>query len=166
MSKAAFACVQTLLLLWAASSVMPPVLIHMPDCSARLSHSDRTIFTQIQSFSASVKFISPMYSQPMSPSSLEAALYTCAAAPSAYRLTPRKMRKQLAANPLFCIPITTNLEPALPRRVVTRVDGKTQPSPIYARLGRAVYQCYQHAQSSRLEAPSSAEESGCVREAD
>ena len=48
---------------------------------------------------------------------------------------------------------------------VTRVHGKTRPALIYGRTGRAVYRCYQHAQASRLEPPSSGAESGCVREA-
>ena len=47
----------------------------------------------------------------------------------------------------------------------TRVHGKTRPALIYGRTGRAVYRCYLHAPTSRLEAPPSAEESGCVREA-
>ena len=42
----------------------------------------------------------------------------------------------------------------------TRVHGKTRPALIYGRAGRAVYRCYQHAQSSRLEPPPSGAESG------
>ena len=48
---------------------------------------------------------------------------------------------------------------------VTRVHGKTCPALIYGRSGRAVLRCYQLAQTSRLEPPSSGAESGCVREA-
>ena len=47
---------------------------------------------------------------------------------------------------------------ALP--TVARVYGKTCPTPIYGRAGRVTAQRNQYAQSSRFEAPPSAEESG------
>ena len=59
-----------------------------------------------------------------------------------------------------------HLRTAAPTPRSTRVHGKTRPSPIYARAGRAVYRCYLHAPTPRLEPPSSGEESGCTREAE
>ena len=52
------------------------------------------------------------------------------------------------------------------RRAVTRVHGKTRPALIYGRAGRAVLRCSLLVQTSRLEPPSSGEESSCVREAE
>ena len=46
------------------------------------------------------------------------------------------------------------------RRAVTRVQTETRPALIYGRAGRVTARSPQHAPTSRLEAPSSAEESG------
>ena len=50
---------------------------------------------------------------------------------------------------------------AAPTLCNTRGHGKTRPAPIYGRTDRAVYRCYLHAPTSRLEPPSSGAESGC-----